>query len=150
ALEHSPDAPLDAAVDDVARVPSVALLLQRAAASMPGFALTAGNRMAIAGICARLDGLPLALELAAPHLKVTAPETLLTQLDAQLEGRLNLLVDGPRDLPPRQQTLRATLTWSYTLLSPSERMMFRRLGVFAGGCTQDAIAQVASPVPNDA
>jgi len=127
------------------RVPSVSLFVERAATASPGFALTAGNAGAVAAICRRLDGLPLALELAAPWVRLLSPRELVTRLDRRLE----LLVDGPRDLPERQQTLRAALRWSTDLLGPEERALLRRLSVFAGGAPLDAlehVGQAAGPL----
>jgi predicted ATPase/transcriptional regulator with XRE-family HTH domain len=129
-------------LDELAQVPAVSLFLQLAAAVRPDMALTASNAPAVAGICARLDGLPLALELAAPRLKFVSAETLHTQLGA----RLALLVGGPRDLPLRQQTLRDALGWSYDLLSPRQQALFRCFAVFAGGGTTDALQAVAAAV----
>jgi predicted ATPase/DNA-binding XRE family transcriptional regulator len=128
------------------QVASVSLFVERAATASPGFELTAGNAGAVAAICRRLDGLPLALELAAPWVRLLSPRELLTRLDHRLE----LLVGGPRDLPERQQTLRAALRWSTDLLGPDEQAVLRRLAVFAGGAPLDAlehVAQAAGPLP---
>jgi predicted ATPase len=114
---------------------AVALFLQRGQAVKPDFHLTEANAGAIAAICARLDGLPLALELAAARLKHLPVQALL----ARLEHRLLVLTQGPRDVHARQQTLRNTLQWSYDLLSAQEQRLFRRLSVFVGGCTLEAI-----------
>jgi predicted ATPase/DNA-binding CsgD family transcriptional regulator len=138
---------------DPARLPDLAALAQseavtffvaRAQAIKADFALTEGNARAIAEICVRLDGLPLAIELAAARSKLLPAEALL----AQLQHRLAVLVGGPRDLPGRQQTLRNTLQWSYDLLTPDEQRLFRRLSVFAGGC-QLAAAEAVCTLPDD-
>lgn len=117
---------------------AVQLFVRRAHAAQPSFTLTAENGPAVAAICRRLDGLPLAIELAATCLRVLTPAALRRRLDR----RLALLSDGPRDLPARQQTLRATLDWSYRLLGVRAQRVFARLGVFAGGATLDAIEVV--------
>jgi predicted ATPase/DNA-binding XRE family transcriptional regulator len=117
------------AVDDVVRVPSVRLLVDRAREAYPSFTLTQQNAAAIATICRRLDGLPLALELVAARLKVLPPTALLARLDEALP----LLSGGPRDLPERQRTMRDTVAWSHDLLPTEDRVLFRRFSVFAGG-----------------
>ncbi|HVC31411.1 MAG TPA: tetratricopeptide repeat protein, partial [Steroidobacteraceae bacterium] len=129
----------DAPAADLRSYAAVFLLEQRAQAISPGFAITAENARVVAEICARLDGLPLAIELAAARLKLFSPDALLSRLD----HRLNLLTGGARDLPARQQTLRDTIAWSYDLLEEEERHCFRRLAVFSGGMTLDAIEEVA-------
>ncbi len=121
-------------LERLAEYPAVALFAQRAADAASGFRLTPGNAAAVAGICARLDGLPLAIELAAAHVRVLPPPALLTHLD----HRLAVLTHGPRDLPTRQQTLQTEIQWSYDLLSEGEKALFRRLAVFAGGFTLEA------------
>ena len=129
----------EAGLEDVRRSPSVELFCQRAAAVQPDFALTAENASEVAEICRRLDGLPLAIELAATRIKRFTPAALL----ARLEHRLPLLTGGARDLPARHQTLRDTIAWSYDLLSAEEQRLFRHLAVFPGGCTLAAITAVA-------
>ncbi len=119
-------------------VPSVALFVKRARAVQHDFALTQENAPAISEVCARLDGLPLAIELAAAHIKSLTPQALLARLDK----RLPILVGGPRDLPARQRTLRSTMEWSYGLLGDVEKEVFRHLAVFIGGCTLEAAGQV--------
>jgi predicted ATPase len=130
-------------------VPSARLFLDRVEAAAPGFRLTRGNAPAVAAICRRLDGLPLALELAAPWIKLLTPDELLSRLDHPLE----LLVDGPRDLPERQRTLRDALRWSCGLLAPEPRALLRRLSVFAASAPADAVQRVcdaAGPLPGGA
>ncbi|HEY7123581.1 MAG TPA: helix-turn-helix domain-containing protein [Ktedonobacterales bacterium] len=118
--------------------PAVQLFLQRARAVQPDVHLTPDNAATIAEICHRLEGIPLAIELAAPRLKLLSPAALL----ARLEGRLQVLRGGARDLPERQRTMRATLAWSYELLPPAEQTLFRRLAVFMGDWTLEAAEQV--------
>jgi predicted ATPase len=122
----------------LAQCPSVALFTQRAERVKPGFSLTSSNASAIATICRRLDGLPLALELAAARVRILEPATLLARLD----GALDLLTSGDRDLPLRQRTLRATISWSYSLLGPPEQRLLRRASVFHEGWTLEAMEQV--------
>jgi len=117
----------------------IVLFIHHARAVQPAFELTNANATAVAEICVRLDGLPLAIELAAARLKLFAPEALL----ARLNSRLALLSSGARDLPARQQTIRTTIAWSYDLLTEAEQMLFRRLGIFVGGCTLEAAEAVA-------
>lgn len=118
--------------------PAVRLFVQRAQAVRANFALTPENSASIAEICARLDGLPLAIELAAARCKVLSPQAMLTRLKGAMGGALGLLTDGVQDLPPRQQTIRQTIEWSYNLLSEREQRIFRRLGVFVGSFSLDA------------
>jgi predicted ATPase/DNA-binding CsgD family transcriptional regulator len=125
--------------------PAVQLFAQRAAAVRAGFALTETNAAAVAAICARLDGLPLAIELAAAQLRALTPAALLARLDR----RLPLLTGGARDAPARQRTLRDAIAWSVDLLAPGEQRGFWRLAAFAGGCTLDAVAAVCAEPPGD-
>jgi len=122
----------------LSRFPAVALFLERAKAVKRDFAVTKENGPTIAGICARLDGLPLAIELAASRIKLLSPTAMLTRL----ESSLILLTGGARDLPVRQQTLRGAMDWSYSLLNGAEKNLFRRLSVFMGGCTLEAVEAV--------
>jgi predicted ATPase/DNA-binding CsgD family transcriptional regulator len=124
--------------DDLLQYPVIALFRERAQAALPTFEVTAANAHAIAEICVRLDGLPLALELAAARLKLFPPQALL----ARLAQRLQILTGGARTLPERQQTLRNTLQWSYDLLSPAEQWLFRHLAIFVGGCSFEAVEEI--------
>jgi predicted ATPase/DNA-binding CsgD family transcriptional regulator/transcriptional regulator with XRE-family HTH domain len=123
----------------VARSGAVALFVERTREIHPDFALTRETAPLVADICRRLDGLPLAIELAAARLKLFS----LPVLKVRLEHRLQLLTGGPQDLPERQQTLRNTLQWSYDLLSEAEQRLFRLLSVFVGGCTLEAVEAVS-------
>ncbi|NOK62448.1 MAG: hypothetical protein GFH27_549293n182 [Chloroflexi bacterium AL-W] len=133
-LEHLPP------LDDLAYVAAVELFMRRAQAIRPSFALTSDNATTIAHICHRLDGLPLAIELAAARIRLFTPQTLLSRL----ENRLQTLTSRLRDLPVRQQTLRGTMAWSYDLLDSDEQHLFARLGVFVGGFTLDAATAIAT------
>ena len=114
------------------------LFAQRASAIWPDFAVTQENEAAVKGICARLDGLPLAIELAAARIKVLSPKAILDRLQAPLQ----LLTSGAVDLPERQQTLRKAIEWSHSLLNETEQKLLRRLSVFAGGCSLEAAEAV--------
>jgi predicted ATPase/DNA-binding XRE family transcriptional regulator len=144
-LALPPAQPPDAAA--VAASPAGALLAARAAAVTPGFAVTYGNAGALAAVCHRLAGIPLALELAAARLRFLPPEALLARLDDALT------LGGARDLPARQRTMRATIDWSYGLLTEDQQRLFRRLAVFSGGFTLDAAEAIGActgataPVP---
>ena len=132
-LKHLPD------METLSQYPAVALFLQRGQAVKPHFQLTLANATTMAEICIRLDGLPLAIELAAAHIKFLSPQALLARLDR----RLQVLISGARDLPERQQTLLNTIKWSYELLNDEEQRLFQRLSVFVGGCTLEAAERVA-------
>jgi ATP/maltotriose-dependent transcriptional regulator MalT len=114
------------------------LFIERASDARPDFSITNENASAVAEICARLDGLPLAIELAAARVKVLTPEKMLERLS----DRLKFLTGGARDLPERQRTLRATMEWSHALLEEGEKLLFARLSVFAGGRTLEAIEAI--------
>jgi predicted ATPase/class 3 adenylate cyclase len=134
-VEHLP--PLDV----LSQYEAVSLFIQRAKAVHPGFAVTDENAPAVAEICTRLDGLPLAIELAAARVRVLSPDAILERL----QHRLALLTGGARDLPRRQQTLRDAIGWSYDLLDQPERVLFARLSTFVGGSSLDASEAVCSP-----
>ena len=134
-----PDTRADAPLDQLRSIDSVALFVQRARAVQPGFDVTAANSAAVAEICARLDGLPLAIELAAARSRLFEPRDLL----AQLERRLSFLAGG-RDVSERQRTLRGAIDWSHELLDDAEQALFRQMSVFAGGCTLEALEAVCA------
>ncbi|HEU5422149.1 MAG TPA: helix-turn-helix domain-containing protein [Nitrolancea sp.] len=145
--QERPVAPLS--LPDPARLPprerlhqyaAVRLFVERARAVQPDFAVAHGNAPAVAEICARLDGLPLAIELAAVYVKVVPPPALVRRLDQ----RLPLLTGGARTLPARQQTMRQAIGWSHDLLTDAEQTLFRRLAVFTGGCTLAAAEAVVA------
>lgn len=127
-------------IESLSQYAAVALFIQRALAVNRHFAVTNENAPAVAEICTRLDGLPLAIELAAARIKLLPPQTIL----ARLESRLKVLTDGARDLPARQQTMRGAIAWSYGLLDKSEQTLFRRLAVFSGGFELDAAEAVCN------
>ncbi|MBB2901836.1 putative ATPase/DNA-binding SARP family transcriptional activator [Kineococcus radiotolerans] len=129
---------LPATGEDVLGSPAVQLFTERARAVAPGFAVSARNAAVVADICRALGGIPLALELAAPRIRVLDPAELLRRLD-------HALTSGPRDLPARQRTMRATLDWSYGLLDAPTRRLYRRLSVFTGGWTLPVLEDVEGP-----
>ncbi len=128
------------AQDTLSQVASVALFADQAQANQSDFELTGDNAAAIAEICVLLDGLPLALVLAAARLKVPPPQALLAHLSQGFE----VLTGGRQDAPKHQQTLRATISWSYNLLSAEEQSIFRYLCIFVGGCTLEAVEAVGT------
>jgi predicted ATPase len=126
--------------EDVVASPAVALFADRARKANPRFGLTEENASTVAEICRRLDGLPLALELAAARTRILSPDALLKRLSRTLD----VLSRGPRDLPERHQTLRATIDWSHSLLSEQEQVLFRQLAVFSGGFTLEGAEEICS------
>ncbi|MGH7552199.1 MAG: ATP-binding protein, partial [Longimicrobiales bacterium] len=137
---RTPDLDTTKTAETLRAYPAVELFAERAAAVKPGFGLDDESAVAVAEICQRLDGLPLAIELAAARVKIFSPRALLARLDRRLE----LLSSGPRDLPARHRTLRQAIAWSYDLLDLAEQAVFRRLAVFAGGCSLDAAETVCA------
>jgi predicted ATPase/class 3 adenylate cyclase len=134
-LRHLPD------LDGISQFASVALFIERAMSVQPGFSVDASNAPAIAEICARLDGLPLAIELAAARVRVLTPQAIM----ARLGSTLSLLAGGSRDLPERQRTLRGAIDWSHDLLEEPDRVAFARFSVFAGGADVTAVERVVLP-----
>jgi predicted ATPase/DNA-binding CsgD family transcriptional regulator len=137
-----PDTSKPLAADNALRSDAVRLFIQRAQAARADFAPTPEALSNIGAICHRLDGLPLAIELAAARVTHLSPGALLDRLERPGTGRLPLLTGGPRDQPARLQTLRDTITWSYDLLTESEQALFQALAVFVGGCSVQAAAEV--------
>ncbi len=135
-----PDRTAVLSLEQVTQVAAIRLFAERATATQAQFRVTAANAPAVVEICERLDGLPLAIELAAARVRVLPPHALLPRL----RHRLTVLTGGARTLPARQQTLRATLAWSYDLLTPDEQRLFRQLAVFVGGCTLEAAEAVCN------
>jgi predicted ATPase len=135
-----PDSKSALSLKTISQYPAVSLFIQRACAVKPDFEVTEDSMRIVSEICARLDGLPLAIELAAARVKLLSPSVMLTRL----ESCLQLLTGGARDLPARHQTLRAAMDWSYQLLTPDEQKLFRRLSVFVGGCTLEAVEAVCN------
>jgi len=125
----------------LAEYPAIALFIDRAAAIQPGLTFTEDDAQAVAEICNRLDGLPLAIELAAARIKLLPPQAMLSRMGR----RLPLLIGGARDLPARQQTLRDAIAWSYDLLDQTEQRLFRRVSAFVGGCSLQASEAVCGP-----
>ncbi|MEO5988602.1 MAG: protein kinase, partial [Candidatus Eisenbacteria bacterium] len=136
-----PEPDSDLSREELARVPAVALFLERARAADRGFQFTEDAAIAVVEICRRLDGLPLALELAAARIRTLPPRALV----ARLSQRLQLLTAGARDLPDRQHTMRRAIDWSHGLLTPPEQTVFRRLSVFAGAFTLEGAEAVCDP-----
>jgi predicted ATPase/transcriptional regulator with XRE-family HTH domain len=144
----APDPSRLPSLDDVAQYAAVTLFVQRAQAVQPGFRLTPDNAAHIAAICRRLDGLPLAIELAAARVKMMSPGALRLRLERhELQGPL--LTDGYQDLPERQRTLEHAIAWSYDLLTEPERTLFRRLAIFVGGWTIEAAEFVCGDLDAD-
>jgi predicted ATPase/class 3 adenylate cyclase len=135
-----PDRHLPLTAEQLSQYEAVRLFLARAQAVKPDFAMTNDNAPAVAEICWRLDGLPLAIELAAARVRMLSPQAML----ARLEQRLPFLTGGARDAPERQRALRDTIAWSYDLLQPEDQVLFRRLAVFVGGCTLEAAEAVTN------
>jgi predicted ATPase/DNA-binding CsgD family transcriptional regulator len=138
-LKHLPD------IKTLSQYEAIALFIQRVHAVKPDFQLTKANASVVAEICARLDGLPLAIELAASRSRLLPPQALL----ARLSHRLHILTGGTRDMPVRQQTLRNTIDWSYNLLDVQEQRLFRQISVFVGGCTLEAIEAISAALEDN-
>ncbi|MDQ3655489.1 MAG: hypothetical protein M3457_10460, partial [Chloroflexota bacterium] len=138
-LQHLPR------LDVLSQYDSVRLFIERAQAVRPSFAVTNASAPAVAEICVRLDGLPLAIELAAARIRILPPQAMLNRLSQ----RLAITAGGARDLPIRQQTLRGTIAWSYQLLNADEQALFRSLAVFVGGCSLEGIEAVAANLDLD-
>jgi predicted ATPase/DNA-binding XRE family transcriptional regulator len=139
-----PDLSSQPTIAELTQSSAVELFLQRAQAINPDLALTEANAAAIAELCVRLDGLPLAIELAVARVKLLTPQAMLTQMNGSF---FQLLNGGPRDASDRHQSLYATIAWSYELLSPEQQQLFRRLAVFVGGCSLEAIAAICAEAP---
>jgi predicted ATPase/class 3 adenylate cyclase/Tfp pilus assembly protein PilF len=135
-----PDDSEEAETETLAQCEAIRLFIDRATTALPTFRFSAGNAQAVAQVCARLDGLPLALELAAARVKVLSPQ----QIAERLDDRFRLLSGGSRTALPRQQTLRALIDWSYDLLAPTEQTLLRRLSVFSGGWSLEGAEAVCS------
>ncbi len=143
----TPDPGQEVLAGDATHYESVSLFLDRATAVAPDFAITEANRAAVVELCRRLDGIPLAIELAAVWLRILSPAQILDRL----EDRFRLLASGRPAMPPRQQALDATVGWSYDLCSPAERLMWARLSVFSGGFDLEAAEEVCDGdgIPRD-
>jgi predicted ATPase len=143
-----PDLKRPQSLEQVTQYEAVRLFIERARATKADFTVTSDNAPEVAEICARLDGLPLAIELAAARIKLLPPRAMLDRLG----DRLKLLTGGARNLPERQRTLRGAIEWSYELLDAGERTLFARLAVFSGGCTleaMEAICDIQGELPLD-
>ena len=136
-----PDPGAHADLAGLSEYEAVALFVERARAARPAFSITNESAKAVAEICVRLDGLPLAIELAASRVRILGP----TEILARLQQHLSVLATGGTDVPLRQRTLRGTIDWSYQLLKPAEQTLFARLAIFAGGCTLEAVEAVCNP-----
>src|SRR5262249_14410220 len=136
-------------VEELTRYAAVALFLQRAQAALPTFALTPATAPAVVALCRRLDGLPLAIELAAARITLLPPEALLARLERGLGQGIAVLSGGAQDLPDRQRTLQTAIAWSEEWLTPAAQCLFRRLAVFADGWTVEA-AEAICAAPADA
>lgn len=135
-----PDEIAQISLDELSNYEAIELFVERARKAKSSFTLTDENAADVAEICARLDGLPLAIELAAARIKILSPRAILPKL----ENRLKLLTGGANDLPARQQTMRGAIEWSYDLLTEDEKRLFRRLAIFANGFTFEAAEAVCS------
>lgn len=136
-----PDPAHSQSIEALSQCEAIKLFVERARAVKPDFEINSENVRVFADLCIRLDGLPLAIELAAARIKLLSPQAML----ARLEHRLKLLIGGARDLPARQQTMRATIAWSYDLLDEEGKRLFRRVALFVGGLTLEAAAAVGNP-----
>ncbi len=143
---ESPGLDTSISLKELAANDAVALFVQRAQATTPEFTLTERNARTVAAICARLDGLPLAIELAAAQIRIFTSESLL----ARLNDRLAVLTGGPRDMPSRQRTMRGAIQWSYDLLTPEEQIVFRRLSIFSGTFSLSAATEILGFPARDA
>ena len=138
--------------ESLAHNPAVALFVERAQAASLDFELTQENAHSVLAVCVELDGMPLAIELAAARANLLSPAQILEALrswGSPRSGRLEMLAGGWRDLPPRQQTLRNAIDWSYDLLDPGEQMLFSRLGIFVGGCSLEAARRICNPLVDE-